>query len=196
MARKRRVSKRRSDLTPEQIAWLNGDYGNAGFFQFTDATDDFWFEHSERVVAEHVADFPGTRPYHWWRLEAPRMKTGYYPGCFYDGKLCEPRKRLGGIGTPQHECLGCVPCFEYGLPVVWLTSDLASLYRGTAKDVHGQPIFPEYFSRPFTGVAIDPNDPPRFESQASYLKRHGLFMPGEGKRLSKTDFEQEEIIGG
>jgi hypothetical protein len=30
---------------------------------------------------------------------------------------------------------------------------------------------------------VDPEDPPLFESSAAYLKRHGLLLPGERKRL-------------
>ena len=45
----------------------------------------------------------------------------------------------------------------------------------------------------FKGVAIDPSDPPAFESQASYLKRHGIFLAGEERRLKKADFEAEII---
>jgi hypothetical protein len=33
---------------------------------------------------------------------------------------------------------------------------------------------------------IDKDDPPIFESQAAYLKRHGLFLAGEERR---ADFE-------
>ena len=195
MAARRRRAKRRAEVTPEQEAWLAGDDNGAGQFHFVSEGDHatLWAEHGERVVSDYVEQYPGTRPRRWWQYEAPRSPIGTYPSRYYDGKLSEPRKRLGGVGTPMHECLSCVPCFEYGLPVIWLTQDLASLYRGTAKDIHGEPIFPEYFSRPFDGVAIDENDPPQYESQAAYLKRHGLFLIGEAKRLSKRDFEQETI---
>jgi hypothetical protein len=37
--------------------------------------------------------------------------------------------------------------------------------------------------------SVDPNDPPILESEASYLERHGLLLPGERQRLRKTDFE-------
>ncbi len=33
----------------------------------------------------------------------------------------------------------------------------------------------------------------RVESQASYLRRHGLFKPGEEKRLTAADFQPEQI---
>jgi hypothetical protein len=65
-------------------------------------------------------------------------------------------------------------------------------YTGTARDIHGSLINPKP-SGTFEGVAIDPGDPPVFESQASYLERHGLFLPGERKRLKKEDFEPEVV---
>jgi hypothetical protein len=85
------------------------------------------------------------------------MRT--YPGCFWDGKLAEPRKRLGGVGTPSHEAYDIVPLYSLGIPNLW--------------------------------VEIDPENPPIFESQAAYLERHGLFLPGERKRLTRRDFEPE-----
>ncbi len=46
----------------------------------------------------------------------------------------------------------------------------------------------------FAGQAIDPADPPRFESQAAYLRRHKLLLPGEEKRLTAADFDATEIV--
>lgn len=37
------------------------------------------------------------------------------------------------------------------------------------------------------------DDPPVFESQAAYLKRHGLLVEGEEERLTDTDFEPEVV---
>jgi hypothetical protein len=62
-------------------------------------------------------------------------------------------------------------------------------YSGLAVDIHGAPIG-DLHPRDFKGVAIDPNDPPIFESQASFLKRHGLLLAGEERR---SDFEPETI---
>ncbi len=42
---------------------------------------------------------------------------------------------------------------------------------------------------------FDPADPPRYESQAAYLRRHKLFLPGEEKRLTPADFEPEMVRG-
>jgi len=41
--------------------------------------------------------------------------------------------------------------------------------------------------------AIDPNDPPCYESEAANLQRHSLLLPEEKRRLRKKDFEPEII---
>jgi hypothetical protein len=63
-------------------------------------------------------------------------------------------------------------------------------YSGIAVDVHGNPIGERFASNTFKGVAIDPDDPPTFESQASYLKRHRLLLAGEERR---ADFEPHAV---
>lgn len=55
--------------------------------------------------------------------------------------------------------------------------------------VTGQLVNPKPPGHIFKGVAIDDRDPPRYESEAAYLDRHGLFLPGERKRLKKADWE-------
>lgn len=42
-------------------------------------------------------------------------------------------------------------------------------------------------------VAVDPNNPPKFEAQAVYLERHRLFKPGERARLRPGDFAPEIV---
>ena len=37
------------------------------------------------------------------------------------------------------------------------------------------------------------HDPPIFEPQATYLKRHGFLLPGEERRLKKADWEPEAV---
>jgi hypothetical protein len=36
---------------------------------------------------------------------------------------------------------------------------------------------------------FDSGDPPRYESEAAYLKRHGLLLAGEARRLQPRDYE-------
>jgi hypothetical protein len=122
---------------------------------------------------------------------APRMPLGTFPGCYYDGKLPQPRLRLGGTGTPASDVLAYVPRFSYGLPADWITPAQVKYYSGIAVDINGAHIGGEL--RPFKGVAIEPDDRPIFESQAAYLKRHGLFLAGEERRLKKTDWQAESV---
>lgn len=179
MPRKRRVSKRRSDLTDEQVAWLRGDYRNAAFVNYL--TDEelskLWNQYSDSIIAEHVEKNPGTRPGRWWKFTAT-----------------EPRKRVGGIGTACHEVLeGYYQRFLYGIPQSWITPHDVEFYKRPAPEKYGFRCEPKSAGQ-FAACAIDPKDPPRFESQAAYLKRHGLLLPGEAKQITKTEFETEELI--
>jgi len=88
----------------------------------------------------------------------------------------EPRQRLGGIGTPEFEVLGIVPRYVLGVPADWVKKWEI-----------------QYCGEGFAGVLIDPDDPPIYESQAAYLDRHNLFVPGERRRLTEADFEPELI---
>jgi hypothetical protein len=114
----------------------------------------FWREHEQIVVAWHVRHWPGTRPLRWWEYSSP-----------------EPRKRLGGRGTPLHECTAYGLSLHYGIPDGWRR--------------HG-----DYFT---AGTPIDPADPPRYESEAKYLLRLGLLLPGERERLCPRDFWPELV---
>jgi hypothetical protein len=191
---RRRADKRRAEVTDEHEAWLNSDDRAAGFVQYVpdDELAALWAAHADRIVAEHVIIHPGTRPHRWWQYSAPRLPLGSFPGLYFDGKLPEPRRRLGGIGTPVSDVLlACVPIFGYGLPWIWVEQWQVMYYSGLAVDIHGAPIGDRYPNDSFKGVAIDPNDPPTFEPQAAYLKRHGLFLAGEERR---SDFEPETIL--
>jgi hypothetical protein len=48
-------------------------------------------------------------------------------------------------------------------------------------------------ARDFPAERFDPDNPPRFESQASYLDRHALLLPSERRRLRREDFEPEVL---
>jgi hypothetical protein len=174
---RKRKDLRRAEVTDEHEAWLRSDDKAAGFVKY--APDDelaaLWAAHSERIVAEHVAAHPGSRPERWWKFQSP-----------------EPRRRLGGTGTPAFEVLAYKPFYWYGLPAVWIEPWMVKYYSGTAVDIHGAPVGSLY-PKDFKGVAIDANDRPRFESQASFLKRLGLFLPGEERRLRKADWVAETV---
>ena len=56
-------------------------------------------------------------------------------------------------------------------------------------------IMPEYaLGIPASWAWIDPRDPPAYESQAAYLRRHGLLAPSESRRLRAADFDAVELV--
>jgi hypothetical protein len=166
MPRKLRIDKKREALSLEQEAWLQSDDEGACFFKYMGDDDlrALWDLHRDRIIQEHVSVAPGTRPARFWQYDAP-----------------EPRKRLGGTGTPVSNVLACVPVFAFGLPAIWISAWMVAYYSGRARDINNQPIG-YHGGRDFAGVAIDPDDPPTFESQATYLDRHKLLLAGEGRR--------------
>jgi hypothetical protein len=154
MPRKLRVNKAKEQMSDMQWRFLKGEpLPKRSFESFVIETDfnknnrELWNLHREVILAEHVKENPGTRPALFWEFDAKRSPIDTYPGCFYDGKLPEPRERIGGIGVPDYEVKCTKPSFSYGIPDCW--------------------------------AGIDENDLPTFESQASYLKRHGLLFAGE-----------------
>jgi hypothetical protein len=155
---------------------------------------DLWLLHGEAIVAEWVKRHPGTRPSCWWRWTAPRQPVGTHPGWYYDGELPEPRRRLGGVGTPKHEVLAYSPEFAYGVPTWWVTQSEADLYNGRGPCPLTRRDGTEHREGDFTGLPPDPLDPPTFESEAAYLRRHGLLLPGEARRLKAADFEPETLL--
>lgn len=82
----------------------------------------------------------------------------------------EPRRRLGGVGEPHFDDRSG----RTGLPTCW---DDAEIVR-----YHGY------------GIAVDPNDPPTYEAQAEYLKRHGLLTRDEQRRLRAEDYLPEVVV--
>ena len=110
-------------------------------------------------------------------MDAPREPLGAHPGEWIDGRLEEPRQRMGGVGTPEHEVLNVSTSYWLGIPssgvspedVEWLTAE------------------------GIDAVPIDPDDPPTFESQARYLERHGLLSAHERRRLPADAFEPEKV---
>lgn len=158
-----------------------------------------WLQVRDAVLADWIAARPGTRPWAWWKFDGPRWQPADLPlrqcglGEVFLRDLAEPRRRLGGIGTPQFEVLNVVPHFDAGLPTSFVTRFDQEYYNGRSKDTHGHPIGTEYPDGHFSGLAIDPLDPPTYESEAAYLDRHGLLTDDERGRLPADAFEPEKI---
>jgi hypothetical protein len=116
-----------------------------------------WAQVRDELLTVWIAENPGTRPFAWWLLDAPRK-------VFEDGATGvgpEPRRHVGGSGTPF--VIGVYP------------SHLA-----TARGV-----------LPFVDVVTA--NPPLIESEAAYLARHELLLPGERDLLAFNDFDPEVI---
>jgi hypothetical protein len=143
-----------------------------------------WEANRDTLLPDFIEQNPGRRPFIWWKFDAPRQPD-QGSGGYWEGKLPEPRQRLGGTGTPDFEVLNHIPAFSFGIPTGWVSKFDEEYYNGRRKDIHGNPIGTEYREGNFKGVAIDPSNPPRFESQGAYLQRHGLLMDAEKKYLSR-----------
>jgi hypothetical protein len=165
---KRREGKARRELTAGEESWLRDGLGagdedsdidlDMKYFWCREDFEALWSEFADDIVAEHVAESPGTRPHRWWGFSAPE-------------KL---RKRLGGIGTPYFQEAPALLCKSLGVPEKWIFGDEVRFYD--------------------RGTPLDTEDPPVYESQAAYLERLKLFLPGERKRLKPKDFEPENVI--
>ena len=157
-----------------------------------------WGKVGERITADWIKRHPGTRPYGWWEFTGPREPIGTRIGWHNDGQLPEPRKRLNGTGTPAHEVLAYGPSYCMGIPTMWVQQREVELYNGRTRDIHGNRIEKwkggYYKEGDFKGVAIDPDDPPVFESQAAYLDRHKLLTDDERDALPGDAFEPVRYI--
>jgi hypothetical protein len=125
-----------------------------------------WDEHGPAIMEEWIRAHPGTRPSWWWIFDSPRMSTA---------------------DLDLHGWADCY--FARYLP------DGRKRLGGSGTPAHELenlvPHFPLGIPDDFRDV--DPNDPPVYESQAAYLLRHGLFEPGEERRLKLRDYEAEMI---
>ena len=136
-----------------------------------------WAEHKAVLVAHFVKRNPGRRPARWWTYDAPRQPMGTFPGWWCDGKVAQPRLRLGGTGTAALDVFDAVPDFHLGIPVQWCTTE--DVAWCAEEGIHA--------------VLIEPTDPPIYEAQATYLGRHGLLAAHERRRLPADAFEPEVV---
>ena len=132
-----------------------------------DALKRMWGAVRAEVLETWTAKHPGSRPRAWWLVDAPAD---------------EYRRRLGGRGTPVFECLNYAPHFAFGIPDTFMDADTLAFYVD-----HGKNGGLENREHPGEPVeAFDPNDPPKYESQARYLWDRGLLEPAEKKAVEKA----------
>ncbi len=198
--RTRRSRRRREPVSQHAWAWLTDappppDSGDDDAFEFfltgAEERHALWDAHRSEILTAWVKDKPGTRPGRWWDFDAPRQSVGTYPDSYLDGRLPEPRRRTGGAGTPKYEVLAYAPAFEFGIPVHFVEDWEVEHYNGRGQ---AYMIGDNYQDGDFKGIAYDPDDPPMFESQATYLDRHGLLTADERKVLGPDAFELEPVI--
>ena len=108
-----------------------------------------WITHRAELLRAWIEDRPGTRPQMWWHHDAPREPPGPRPGWLNDGKVEQPRLRLGGTGTAAVDVFDAVPVYHLGIPVEWCGPE--ELEWCAAEGIHA--------------VLIDPKDPPRYEAK-------------------------------
>jgi hypothetical protein len=161
-------------------------------FQDEKGADQAWQDFGESILSDYIKQHPGKRPWKWWRVDSPRWQRKF--GAWFDDTLPDPRLRVGGIGTETYEVLSVKPWFNFGIPLSFIDKWSEDYYNGRAKDKDGNPIKSQCKPGDFKGIGIDFDDPPMFEAEASYLKRHNLLLKSEEKRLKSGDFEPESCI--
>ena len=119
--------------------WWSLQYHDPVFRPDRPTRAELWGAYGAEVVRRWTAERPGTRPPLWWVYDAPEKQ----------------RRRVGGTGTPDHECFGSVLRLRLGLPADWLHEDMAAYYRSDDGD--------------FSWPAVDPKNPPTFESAGRVL---------------------------
>jgi hypothetical protein len=153
-----------------------------------------WVHNRDEVLKWWADNHPCTRPGPWWEYDAPKELVHGCDGTEFFAYQTY-RLRLGGIGTPAHEVLAYVPASTLGIPDSWVERWSVDYYNGRAVDIHGERIGTEYKEGHFKVVAIDPDDPPAYESQAAYLQRHGLLTAEEKQYLKKhRELMEPEVI--
>ena len=99
---KGRRRENRGGLSENWENYMNDlPYDETGILFFADEEESaVWAKWGPGVLARWLIERPGTRPSLWWKYEAPRLPAKGIK-VFYDGKIPEPRQRVGGVGSTQ-----------------------------------------------------------------------------------------------
>jgi hypothetical protein len=127
-----------------------------------DECREVWLTIRDELLPQWINEHPGTRPT-WWYLfdpECPRISTKEierhgWTGWFYLEYTPDLRRRLGGTGDPAYEHSALVPDFDCAVPDQFVTASDVQWHREEGEE--------------FAGIPFDADDPPVYESQASYL---------------------------
>ena len=167
-------SREVSTLNQDEINWLFDLPKGKPTLRFfirskSKEIEKLWRDNRTDVLSWWVQNKPCTRPTAWWKYDSARQVISDFPPDVWNFPAV--RQRLGGIGTPAYEVLNVVPSFCLGLPDNW--------------DSFGSERV----------IAIDPDNPPLYESQAAYLQLHGLLTTAEKAHLKKhPDLLQPEAV--
>jgi len=160
--------KKKTKPTPE---WLinglkTGEWPKAGeegcFDRFTRKFGKEWAKHKKEIMPGWINEHPGTRPWAWWKFDAPEM-----------------RKRLSGNGDPDFEHLGVKKLFNFGIPTHFMEQWMVDYYNGRLKHVDGGFVKCKWKEGDCDAIAYDPDDPPVYETEYEYLKRLNLLTKSE-----------------
>jgi hypothetical protein len=139
-------------VDPDVLRCLRDEPAENRFFRLSpsEACEE-WAAHGADILVEWIAAQPGTRPDAWWRFDSPRcpILAERNSHCWFAADMIEGRRKLSGSGVREWEH----PGFSAMVPTWHL----------------GIPRM----------AGVDPDDPPVFETQADYLRRHGLLLSGE-----------------
>ncbi len=124
-----------------------------------------WHEHVPE--AEIVGEYERRR--HWVTAQFMRQWPGQRSSWWWQLDAPErQRRRVGGVGVARHEwwpTTAATQLFFVGFPMVWLLPRDAHLQRNEPK------------------LVFDPANPPTYEAEPQFLRRHGLFRRGEERRV-------------
>jgi hypothetical protein len=152
----------------ERFSW-----GMAGTLTLRQA----WRQNAEWIVGRWAEAHPGSRPKHWWRWDAP-----------------EPRKRLGGVGTPAHQVLAYELVYDRGIPGYWVEPWMHRYFNGQFRTVKGKLVKSRFHPGDFPHPPVSPTDPPRYESEAAFLDRHKLLTAAERAVLDRDGWPPDEAV--
>jgi hypothetical protein len=192
-----RVVHERSNLSATQLFYASdGLWGNEAdvnkFEAFTyksptvcpDECHEVWLAIRDELLPQWINEHPGTRP-SWWYLfdpDCPRIediRRHGWEGRYFLELIPDLRRRIGGKGDPAYLHYSLVPHFDCGVPDRFVTVEDVKWHRDEGED--------------FAGIPFDADDPPVYESQASYIDRHNLLTPIERRRLRPKDFEPVKV---
>jgi len=187
--RRRSLRSNNGPLTPTQNAWLCAEPLDkvkhvALEYMLLDRPTPFTVDATGVATRDNSAPSEGRDLWKTFGSEIVEEHVAEWPGTrperWWQFSAPEPRQRQGGTGTAAAGVLAYAPRFYLGVPLDWIVADDLALY--------------ERLGTPLHVPAVDLKDAPTFESEAAFLRRLKLFLPGEARRLFRDDFEPVSLL--